>query len=74
MAAPSVSASFEATGTASSAASSMTLKVNRAWHRLGQLFCVHDYLRAFEDDRVLMRCTKCKHETPGWSVARANRR
>lgn len=46
--------------------------------RLGQLMCGmrgHDAMLHFEGKRVMMRCTSCGHDTPGWDVnGRAPRR
>jgi hypothetical protein len=46
--------------------------VNRVLARLGQLFCGlrgHDSVLHFEGKRVMMRCTSCGHDTPGWEVS-----
>ncbi|MGH7128964.1 MAG: hypothetical protein ACREIV_10370 [Planctomycetaceae bacterium] len=52
--------------------------VARAIGRLGQLLCGvrgHDSVLHFEGNRVMMRCTSCGHDTPGWEIsARAPRR
>jgi hypothetical protein len=40
--------------------------------RLGQLFCAirgHDSVLHFEGSRVMMRCTSCGFDTPGWEVS-----
>ena len=45
--------------------------VARAMGRLGQLMCGargHDSVLHFEGKRVMMRCTSCGHDTPGWEV------
>ena len=45
--------------------------VARAVGRLGQLLCGargHDAILHFEGKRVMMRCTSCGHDTPGWEV------
>ena len=45
--------------------------VARAMGRLGQLMCGargHDAILHFEGKRVMMRCTSCGHDTPGWEV------
>jgi hypothetical protein len=59
---------FERTGTA----------VSRGMARLGQLICGlrgHDAMLHFASNKVLMRCTSCGHQTPGWEVGgRAPRR
>jgi hypothetical protein len=39
--------------------------------RLGQMFCAihgHDAVLHFEASRVMMRCTSCGHDTPGWEI------
>lgn len=44
----------------------------RAIARLGQLFCGlkgHDSVLHFEGKRVMMRCTSCGHDTPGWEIS-----
>ena len=49
-----------------------TLLVARAFTRLGQLLCGvrgHDTILHFEGKRVMMRCTSCGHDTPGWDTA-----
>lgn len=46
--------------------------VSRAVGRLGQLVCGargHDSVLHFEGKRVMMRCTSCGHDTPGWEVS-----
>jgi NAD-dependent SIR2 family protein deacetylase len=46
--------------------------VARAISRLGQLFCGlrgHDSVLHFEGKRVMMRCTSCGHDTPGWEIS-----
>ena len=52
--------------------------VSRAMTRLGQVLCGirgHDAVLHFEGKRVMMRCTSCGHDTPGWDTAeRAPRR
>ena len=46
--------------------------------RLGQMLCGirgHESMLHFEDKRVMMRCTSCGHDTPGWEIGdRAPRR
>lgn len=45
--------------------------IARALTRAGQLLCGmrgHDQVRHFEGKRVMMRCTSCGHDTPGWEV------
>ena len=52
--------------------------VARAMTRLGQLLCGirgHEAILHFEGKRVMMRCTSCGHDTPGWNIGdRAPRR
>jgi hypothetical protein len=52
--------------------------VGRAMGRLGQVLCGvrgHDTVLHFEANRVMMRCTSCGHDTPGWEITgRAPRR
>jgi len=46
--------------------------VNRAMARFGQLLCGirgHYAVLHFEGKRVMMRCTSCGHDTPGWEVS-----
>lgn len=46
--------------------------VAKAMGRLGQLICGargHDAVLHFESNRVLMRCTSCGHDTPGWEIS-----
>ena len=45
--------------------------VSRAMGRLGQWLCGvrgHDSVLHFEGNRVMMRCTSCGHDTPGWEI------
>ncbi|HEX2453895.1 MAG TPA: hypothetical protein VHI99_09335 [Vicinamibacterales bacterium] len=45
--------------------------VSRAVGRLGQVLCGiggHDSMMHFEGNRVMMRCTSCGHDTPGWEI------
>ena len=55
-----------------------TALVARTVTRLGQLLCGmrgHDAVLHFEGKRVMMRCTSCGHDTPGWEISeRAPRR
>ena len=40
--------------------------------RLGQMLCGlhgHDSVLHFEANRVMMRCTSCGHDTPGWEIS-----
>lgn len=46
--------------------------VARALARVGQLLCGargHDAVLHFEGNRVMMRCTSCGHDTPGWEIS-----
>jgi hypothetical protein len=46
--------------------------VSRAATRLGQVLCGltgHDPVVHFEGKRVMMRCTSCGHDTPGWEIS-----
>src|SRR5687767_8603658 len=46
--------------------------VGRTIGRLGQLFCGlrgHASVLHFEGNRVMMRCTSCGHDTPGWEIS-----
>jgi hypothetical protein len=46
--------------------------VTRVVGRLGQLLCGlrgHDSVLHFERNRVMMRCTSCGHDTPGWEIS-----
>jgi hypothetical protein len=43
----------------------------RSMARFGQLMCGlrgHDSVLHFEGKRVMMRCTSCGHDTPGWEI------
>jgi hypothetical protein len=43
----------------------------RAMTRMSQMFCSlrgHDSVLHFEGKRVMMRCTSCGHDSPGWEV------
>ena len=43
----------------------------RVAHRIAQWWCGvkgHDSLLHFEGRRVMMRCTSCGHDSPGWDV------
>jgi hypothetical protein len=40
--------------------------------RAGQVLCGlhgHDAVLHFEGNRVMMRCTSCGHDTPGWEIS-----
>jgi hypothetical protein len=46
--------------------------LNRVMARFGQLLCGlrgHDSVLHFEGKRVMMRCTSCGHDSPGWEVS-----
>ncbi len=46
--------------------------VGRALGRLSQVFCGlrgHDSVLHFEGNRVMMRCTSCGHDSPGWEIS-----
>jgi len=46
--------------------------MKRAMTRFGQFMCGlrgHDAVLHFEGKRVMMRCTSCGHDTPGWDVS-----
>lgn len=39
--------------------------------RMGQMMCAlrgHDSVLHFEGKRVMMRCTSCGYDTPGWEI------
>jgi len=40
--------------------------------RVSQTFCAmrgHDSVLHFEGKRVMMRCTSCGHDSPGWEIS-----
>ena len=44
----------------------------RVASRLSQTLCGlsgHDAIMHFEGNRVMMRCTSCGHDSPGWEVS-----
>lgn len=46
--------------------------VTRLATKFGQMICGlhgHDAVLHFEGKRVMMRCTSCGHDTPGWEVS-----
>ena len=50
----------------------MSGAVARGVGRVGQLICGfrgHDAVLHFEGNRVMMRCTSCGHDTPGWEIS-----
>ena len=51
---------------------SETSLVGRLASRVGQVICGlhgHDSVLHFEGNRVMMRCTSCGHDTPGWEIS-----
>jgi hypothetical protein len=59
------------TTTIAEAQNGVTL-VNRVLGRFGQVLCGlrgHDSVLHFEGKRVMMRCTSCGHDSPGWDVS-----
>jgi hypothetical protein len=45
---------------------------SRAMARIGQMLCGmrgHDSVLHFEGNRVMMRCTSCGHDSPGWEIS-----
>jgi hypothetical protein len=51
--------------------------LGRVVSRLGQAVCGlrgHDAILHFENNRVMMRCTSCGHDTPGWEISGAPRK
>jgi|SRR3954452_10441997 len=46
--------------------------VARLMNHVGQMFCGfrgHDSVLHFEGNRVMMRCTSCGHDSPGWEIS-----
>jgi NAD-dependent SIR2 family protein deacetylase len=46
--------------------------VNRFAVRVSQMLCAmrgHDSVLHFEGNRVMMRCTSCGHDSPGWEIS-----
>ena len=46
--------------------------LSRAAVRVSQWFCAmrgHDSVLHFEGNRVMMRCTSCGHDSPGWEIS-----
>lgn len=44
----------------------------RSMALFGQMMCGlrgHDSVLHFEGKRVMMRCTSCGHDTPGWEIS-----
>jgi hypothetical protein len=45
--------------------------MSRVVNRIGRVVCGlqgHDSVLHFEASRVMMRCTSCGHDTPGWEI------
>ena len=62
-----LAATSELPGTTATDASAF----GRAMAFLGQALCGfrgHDSVLHFEGKRVMMRCTSCGHDTPGWEI------
>jgi hypothetical protein len=61
-----------ATATSIDSATQVTSGVmNRVAGRVGQWLCGmrgHDAVLHFEGKRVMMRCTSCGHDSPGWEI------
>ena len=58
------------TGTAQNQAAAAD-SVSKAIGRVGQTVCGvrgHDSVLHFEGNRVMMRCTSCGHDSPGWEI------
>ena len=63
--ATATAARLETTGTPASV-------MNRIAVRVGQFLCSirgHDSVLHFEGNRVMMRCTSCGHDSPGWEIS-----
>ncbi len=46
--------------------------ISRAIGRFGQVLCGfrgHDSVLHFEGNKVMMRCTSCGHDSPGWEIS-----
>lgn len=46
--------------------------LSRVLTRIRQSLCGlrgHEEVRHFEGKRVMMRCTSCGHDTPGWEIS-----
>ena len=46
--------------------------LSRTMGLVGQWFCGmrgHDSVLHFESNRVMMRCTSCGYDTPGWEIS-----
>lgn len=58
--------------TATAAGQESTGLLARVIGRLGQMLCGmrgHDSVLHFEGNRVMMRCTSCGYDTPGWEIS-----
>jgi hypothetical protein len=58
--------------TATGSGNESTGLLSRVLGRAGQMFCGlrgHDSVLHFERNRVMMRCTSCGHDTPGWEIS-----
>ena len=56
---------LETTGTPASVMTRLAVRV-------GQFLCAmrgHDSVLHFEGNRVMMRCTSCGHDSPGWEIS-----
>jgi hypothetical protein len=61
-----------ATTTGIDAHASASSALNRFAMRVGQWLCAvrgHDSVLHFEGNRVMMRCTSCGHDSPGWEIS-----
>ena len=61
-----------ATTTETAAPAELEGMMSRVASRLSQTLCGlsgHDSVLHFEGPRVMMRCTSCGHDTPGWEVS-----
>jgi hypothetical protein len=46
--------------------------IQRAMSRMSQVLCGlrgHDAVLHFEGNKVMMRCTSCGHDSPGWEIS-----
>lgn len=58
--------------TATASGQESTSLLARVFGRLGQMLCGmrgHDSVLHFEGNRVMMRCTSCGYDTPGWEIS-----
>lgn len=45
--------------------------IQRAANTIGRMLCAlrgHDSVLHYEDKRMMMRCTSCGYDSPGWEV------